>query len=1134
MQHTSPLITRIFAFGKKQRRYVLLGSICLFGLLFFVLWLSVALADSVFYFSSVSRWGLVLINLPVVGYLVYRLLYLPLRNLISFSVKHDLTPVARQISRLEEDKAGRLVNAYHMISGRRSSGEVSFVNAAIEHYESQWKGADFLRHLKLKNYLPAARIAFPVLLSAILILSLQFNEIGLATVRLLNPWSDHVKIPAYHFDVTPGSKNILFGETLEIEVGYRGPEPEALQMLIYDSKDSLAAPRQIDLEKRRGQFVTRMTDVRRSFNYRILARPLSRPALDGKILSDVFRINALPAPRITQLDLKLDPPGYSGIEATRMERNRGDINALPGTHVTVKAVVNKPLRSAQIVFNSGDSLLLNRRGKTIHGQFTVSRDDVYRFQLLDTIGLENRTPVEYAIYTQPDNPPFIEITSPGSDIEAQPEDKLDVAISAADDYGLRDLKLFYRYQKKYPDGDSLWHSLPVDGFSPLDRESTVNVLLEFSKMYIAFDDAIEYYAEATDNNNVKGFQKSRSTLYRVTFPSLEEIFEQVAEQEQRQTEDLEDISKESEELKKSLEEINRELKRATELDWEKRKQIEDALTRQEKAQKKVEEIRKELEQMVEQLEQNEMIDPQIVEKFEQLQKLFSEIATPELMEAMRNLQKAMKDVQPQEVKKALEEFKLNQEAFSRNLDRTLELFKQVQLEQQIDQLVQQAEKLRENQEKISEMLNSENEDTRRTAENMQNSQRDLMSALERQMERALQQEQLAKFPQSRERLEQSAEQMQQEQWQEQSEQTAQNIRRNQRAQAQQQSQKMQQQFAGLQQNMTQALQQMQQQHKQNVQQQMARITRNMLDLSHQQERVREKTSTASEVNDDIRDAAREQSQVQQNLQKVIGDMINLSKETFFMNPDMNRNMASAHSSMQQSLDHLSERQSRQAAGDQQQAMAALNRSVRMMQQAMAQMAGAQSGTGFEQFMEQLQQMAGAQGGINNETMNMFGQGQGEGGQLSMQQQAEAQRLAARQRALQQAMQEMGEEMGNRGDVLGRLNELSEDMEEVVQDLLQQDVSRKTIERQQQILSRMLDAQKSVREREFSKKRKAESAKEYQARDPRTLGESEIADQKALQDALRRALSEGYHGDYQELIKAYFEALSEQQKNPPQN
>ncbi len=75
---------------------------------------------------------------------------------------------------------------------------------------------------------------------------------------------------------------------------------------------------------------------------------------------------------------------------------------------------------------------------------------------------------------------------------------------------------------------------------------------------------------------------------------------------------------------------------------------------------------------------------------------------------------------------------------------------------------------------------------------------------------------------------------------------------------------------------------------------------------------------------------------------------------------------------------------------------------------------------------------------------------------------------------------------------------------------------------------MLDAQKSVREREFSKKRKAEQAKKYFAKDPGKIKDFENATLKQLQEALKKAMSEGYHSDYQKLIEAYFKELTTRQ------
>jgi len=103
-------------------------------------------------------------------------------------------------------------------------------------------------------------------------------------------------------------------------------------------------------------------------------------------------------------------------------------------------------------------------------------------------------------------------------------------------------------------------------------------------------------------------------------------------------------------------------------------------------------------------------------------------------------------------------------------------------------------------------------------------------------------------------------------------------------------------------------------------------------------------------------------------------------------------------------------------------------------------------------------------------------GEGNRGQLTPDQQAQMQRLAAEQQAVREALQQLQEQSGERSDILGRLDGMAKQMDEVIQDLLKQNVDRRTIERQRQILSRMLDAQKSLEQRKQSKKRKAQQAK----------------------------------------------------------
>ena len=318
-------------------------------------------------------------------------------------------------------------------------------------------------------------------------------------------------------------------------------------------------------------------------------------------------------------------------------------------------------------------------------------------------------------------------------------------------------------------------------------------------------------------------------------------------------------------------------------------------------------------------------------------------------------------------------------------------------------------------------------------------------------------------------------------------------------------------------------QMMQSSHKQEIKRKMAQILNRLLQLSRQQEALRNQTRRLSPTSDRFNRVAEQQEQVRRNLVKTMGDLVRLSKETFFVSPRMNSLLNRAHRNMQQALDQLSERNAGGASRGETQAMGALNKGALQMRQSMSQLNQSQSGTGFEQFLQQLEQMAKAQGQINGQSMSLFQQ-QGNKGSYSVEQQAKMRRLAAQQAALRQALQQMDEQMGQRQDMLGRLGKTAEEMDKVVKDLLKNNLNRQTIQRQQRILSRLLDAQKSMKQKEYSKKRKAERPDQFVAKDPGKLGLTADARKKYLEEAMRRALQEGYGKDMRRLIEAYFNRL----------
>ena len=103
------------------------------------------------------------------------------------------------------------------------------------------------------------------------------------------------------------------------------------------------------------------------------------------------------------------------------------------------------------------------------------------------------------------------------------------------------------------------------------------------------------------------------------------------------------------------------------------------------------------------------------------------------------------------------------------------------------------------------------------------------------------------------------------------------------------------------------------------------------------------------------------------------------------------------------------------------------------------------------------------------------------------------------------------------------------MNEVIKNLEQNNVNPETIKKQERILSRLLDASKSMNERDYEKKRKSETGTQVVRRSPNNIDLNSLEGKSQLQEELLKALEQGYSKDYQELIRKYFEELEKSEK-----
>ena len=129
-------------------------------------------------------------------------------------------------------------------------------------------------------------------------------------------------------------------------------------------------------------------------------------------------------------------------------------------------------------------------------------------------------------------------------------------------------------------------------------------------------------------------------------------------------------------------------------------------------------------------------------------------------------------------------------------------------------------------------------------------------------------------------------------------------------------------------------------------------------------------------------------------------------------------------------------------------------------------------------------------------------------------------MAAQQEMLREQMQEMLDEMkksGMTGD--DGINQIIKDMEKLEEDLVNKRITNQTINRNKEILSRMLKAQNAQEERDKEEKRKSEEFKgSYKKRD---IDELEYQENLKKQQEFLKMNSIEYQPFYRTKINDYF-------------
>lgn len=1117
------IISKLESLIKKEYLVLILKGIFITLIIIMGVFALFSFVESFAYSKSTVRTILFFVLMIVyIGSVGYRVI-LPLLKYFNVFKKRDYFYSANKVGKYFPDVKDDLLNALQLVSTDKSNAlySTSLLDAAFKNVYERSKPIRFESIIDFSEVKKLA-VYFLSVLTFFVLIFVFVPGLQAASFRLINFNQEFIPPAKFYFEIIPGNTEITKGENVDFLIKVKGEIPKKVFLLTREESQTNFEEHELKIDSL-GNYKFSIQQLRSSLFYYAEAEDVT---------SEEYQIKVIDHPVLRSLDVKVIAPGYSGLPLVEQKDN-GNISALIGSYVEISLLSNKELKSAKIEFEDSTFVVLNTQGNYVKGSFRIKKDNSYIIKISDLADNQNLQPVRYYIKAQYDSDPVIELIYPKQDINLANDNRVPVEVKINDDFGFSRLNLNYRLTaSKFEPSQKDFTSVEIS-IDKKNKEQIVDHIWNLTKLSPGVNDVYSFYLEVFDNDNVSGPKSAKTQIINVRVPSLDEILSRADDIQENAKDDLQKTLKDAEELRKELEKIDKDLKKdKQELTWEEKQKIEQALDKFEQLQEKMESISDQLKQMQNELQQNNLLSKETLEKYMELQKLMDEMTSDEMKKAMQKMQNALEKMNRNQTQDAMNQMKMDEEKFKKSIERTMNLLKRIQIEQKMDEMIKRTENLEQKQNEINEQTKQSDQNNQKQSDELSKKQDEITKELDRLQEKmdelAEKMKEMKDMP--NEEMEKLQDEMEKQNNEELSEEASKDLKQNQK----QKAQKNQQQLSKNMQQMKQSMQQMQQMMQQENQMQtftdMMRILDNILSLSKQQEELKNKLQKVDPNSAQFEQNLQKQNDIKKNLNKLLEQMSELSQKTFAITPEMGKALGDANQKMNQSMQSMQNRNGSMATLSQGDAMMHLNEAASMMKSSLESMMQGGSGSGgMMSLMQQLQKMSGQQMDLNNMTQMLQ---QMQQGQLSPEQQGQMQRLAQQQQMIQKSLEQLNQEAKQSGQskkIPTDLENIVKQMQEVVTDMNTEKLTDDLIQKQEKILSKLLDAQRSINERDFEKERKSESGKNFTRNSPAELNLNSSSGKEKLKDELNRAVQEGYNKDYEDLIRKYYEALQKESK-----
>ncbi len=795
-----------------------------------------------------------------------------------------------------------------------------------------------------------------------------------------------------------------------------------------------------------------------------------------EISSEEYRLSVLPAPVITGFKVEIDVPAYTG-ESDFMMDNTGDFTIPCGS--TVKWIFNTAnVESIKLLINDSISKVVKQDGKQFNTSNRFLTSSSYSVFMSNSF-IRSVQPVKYLVNVVPDLFPGIaaEFIADTSQMGMYYFKGI-----VNDDYGFNKLTFNYKTSNS---GDSI-SSISVP----------INKNVKYQEFYFAFDFStlkeqggeVEYYFEVWDNDGVHGPKSSRSALKSYKIPSDEELDQYRENANKNIAEKLKSSQNLSEEIKRDIKNLQQNLLNNKNNSWEQTKKLEDIVQKQNQLEQLIKQLSLENKQKDNFMNTFSEQDKQMIEKQKQIEDLLENLMDDEMKKMMEELKKLMENFDRNKLNNMAEQMKMNYEDMSKQLDRNLEMLKRLEIEEKTGDLSKELDKLSKEQDKLSEETTDKKNNTD-SLKSKQDEQQKKFDELMKEYNELQKKNDELKDPANMKDFQREKTDINNE-FQQGKENLDQNNRKNASKSQKNNSQKLQ----DMSQQMQQMMQDNEMQQEGENEENLKQIIDNLEKFSFDEEYLLGNTGKVGTTDPSYMKDVEKQKNLMDDFQVIKDSLYALANRSPMLGSEINKQLKKIDKLGNQTMNSYEERNTSQVKINQQFIMTSANDLAlllgevlqQMQNQSKQQCSGSKCkkpGKGKPSFS----QMSNMQKSLKSQMQSMIdelkkGQGQKSGKEMN----EKLGKMVSMQDKFNQMLNDLMQNGGLSPEAVKQLKEIKNMVNDVEKDIVNKNITPQTMLRQEQILTRLLEAEKSDQERETENKRESHEGKNDKLSNPEQI------------------------------------------------